>query len=732
VGNGKGAENDDEQEHDEEQEQEPKRQRLENRGVEFDERRKPLQPNLRRTTMKPTFRLALLVASLAGMTELNATITITRQPTNQWVSLGAHVTNLVTVSSTAPPITYQWHGPSGQLLAGETNRSPVTLSLVLPSIQASQAGGYYAVLSDTNSGPVQSDTATITVDPTFIKITGGPLVTAVEPTEDSTWWDYDNDGLLDVVVPLVAPHGPGLLPSFYRQNPAGTFTKVTTNAVAQSRKRGSIAAVADCDNDGDLDIYMRSHGAQAGEPRDDLFRNDGSGRFTALANGPWTADADRTFDCTFVDIDRDGLLDVFVLNYDQPPCLYRQAVAGGFIKLTAAEVGALLDNPGQTWNGAWADYDNDGDLDLWTEEYQGNTRLLQNNGHGFFNLATPASFAQSPGGYGVWGDVDNDGFAHLFVGGDTASGARPNALYRNLAGQDFSDVAAAAGVAVRMRAFASTLGDYDNDGWLDIFAAYWYEGAADASRTNVLFHNRGDGTFESLDVGSPIRDGADQRLGARWVDYDNDGWLDLFLTCGTSSGTTQYPRLNHLFRNNGIGAGNTNHWLKIKLNGQTSNRSGIGAKIRVKATIAGKELWQVREMTGNGYSQTCPGLIAHFGLGDSVQATTVRIEWPSGIVQTLTNLPAGLTGEPPLVITEHQNYPTPNPPPHFNGATPSPAGCQLSISEPVAGFCYCLEATIDLATWTKLMARASAGGIYEWVDEQASNQPTRFYRLVVP
>jgi enediyne biosynthesis protein E4 len=110
------------------------------------------------------------------------------------------------------------------------------------------------------------------------------------------------------------------------------------------------------------------------------------------------------------------------------------------------------------------------------------------------------------------------------------------------------------------------------------------------------------------------------------------------MACGTADGSTRYPRVNHLYRNNSLANGNPNHWLKVKLNGQASNRSGIGAKVRVKATIGGQEIWQLRELTGNGYSQTCPGLIAHFGLGDATQAGIVRVEWPSGNVQELTNV----------------------------------------------------------------------------------------------
>jgi hypothetical protein len=203
-----------------------------------------------------------------------------------------------------------------------------------------------------------------------------------------------------------------------------------------------------------------------------------------------------------------------------------------------------------------------------------------------------------------------------------------NALHRNLEGTSFTDVASSAGVALANNAWASAWGDYDNDGWLDLFVANFTGG------TNLLYRNLGNGTFEKLDVGSPIRDG-NLRATVAWVDYDNDGFLDLFITCGNGT-----PLPNHLYRNNSAAIGNSNHWLKVKLNGQAANRSGIGAKIRVKATIGGQEIWQVREISGNSGYQGGYGLMAHFGLGDATQADIVRVEWPSGNVQELTDVTA--------------------------------------------------------------------------------------------
>jgi enediyne biosynthesis protein E4 len=592
--------------------------------------------------MKTTCQLALAAASLAALVQLDAEVTITGHPTNQVVSLGATVTLEVNATSTAPPLTYLWYG-KGALLPDQTNRT-----LVLNHIQLDQAGEYYIVVNDADNQPVQSNIATVTVDPTFKKITEGPVVEDAEETETSVWWDYDNDGDLDLTVQVGAPHGPGALQSFYRNEGSWVFTKITTNAIAQSSKRGEGGVAGDVDNDGDLDLFVGSNAWQANEPRCDLFRNGGNGRFTTVAEGPWRGEVLHTFDPSFADINGDGLLDLFILNYDQPACAYLQTGSGSFVKVTAAHVGSIVGNPGKSYNAAWVDYDNDGDLDLWTENYQGLTRLHENNGRGFFTIASSVSFPQSPGGQGVWADFDNDGELELFVGGDTESGPRPNALYRRDAEGQFQNVASETGVALTMATWGSAVGDFDNDGWLDIFALHWYTGAASPAKTNVLFHNRGDGTFAAIDVGSPNRDGQDYRVTVRWVDANHDGFLDLFMACGTADGSTRYPRVNHLYRNNGPAIGNTNHWLKVKLNGQASNRSGIGAKIRVKATISGQEVWQVRELTGNGMSETCPGLIAHFGLGNATQADIVRVEWPSGNVQELT----GVAPDQSLTVTE--------------------------------------------------------------------------------
>jgi hypothetical protein len=147
---------------------------------------------------------------------------------------------------------------------------------------------------------------------------------------------------------------------------------------------------------------------------------------------------------------------------------------------------------------------------------------------------------------------------------------------------------------------------------------------------------------------------------------------------------------------------------------------------QIRAGRAGPTFSQMREITcEDAYSgQNC--LLAHFGLGDATNVTTLRIEWPSGIVQELTNVAANQF----LKVVECQNYGVPCP--AFTGATRDSTGLQLSITEPDAQARYVLEGSTNLVTWTKLMARTSAGGTAQYTDTRATNYTRRFYRLVVP
>jgi hypothetical protein len=221
-------------------------------------------------------------------------------------------------------------------------------------------------------------------------------------------------------------------------------------------------------------------------------------------------------------------------------------------------------------------------------------------------------------------DYDNDGDPDLLV---TGWGLNGNRLYRNDGAVELTFVGGLEAVSAYSQNAA--WGDYDNDGYLDLFIANY-------GQDNFLYHNNGDGTFARVIEGALVHDGG-RSSGCAWADYDNDGDLDLFVANGIDfGGGTPPPEPGFLYRNDG----GTNHWLMLRLVGVASNRSAIGAKVRVLATIHGKTFWQLREVSGGAATFSQDDLRVHFGLGDAESVETVFIEWPSGVTQLLKNVAA--------------------------------------------------------------------------------------------
>jgi hypothetical protein len=239
-------------------------------------------------------------------------------------------------------------------------------------------------------------------------------------------------------------------------------------------------------------------------------------------------------------------------------------------------------------------------------------------------------------------------------------------------------------------------GDYDNDGYLDLFMA-------STPGNDVLYHNNGNGTFTRILTGDPVNDSGG--YSCAWVDYDNDGFLDLFVTRSSASA-------NLLYHNNG----NTNAWLEVKLVGTVANRSAIGAKVRVHATIGGKTFWQLREINSGG-GWNCVPLVVHFGLGDATNVDTLRIEWPSGTVQEFPNV----APKQILTITE---------PPRLLAATTN--GVPEFILKGGRGFQYDIQASTDLAAWSSIgvLTITNLNGTALIVDTNPPALDHRFYRAV--
>jgi enediyne biosynthesis protein E4 len=426
--------------------------------------------------------------------------------------------------------------------------------------------------------------------------------------------------------------------ALYHNQRDGTFVRLPSPLSPDLRGLYPVVC-ADYDNDGRTDLYLGQplHGGKT-ESRVFLNGNDGTFHAIPLNLGMAVGAAAR-------DLDGDGFVDLALFRWDET-WVYRNLGAGQFERASAAELGAWADGDGMS--GAFADFDNDGrpDLHIPTEYSPG--RLLRNLGGFAFEVIQAGSL---PGTVNTvasaWADYDNDGFFDLLTGCSAWGGGSPSRLHRNIphptdpARRIFEDVTASSGLLqLPGDVWGPAWGDFNNDGHLDLFLPR-------SSANNSLLVNRGDGTFVSVDVGSPIREGTESYCSV-WGDYDNDGFLDLFITCGEVQ-----PRLNLLYRNNLPSTGNQNHWLKVQLNGRAANRSGIGAVLRARATIGGREISQTRQIAANGNFGSGTELLAHFGLGDATKVDTLRIEWPSGIVQELKDVAVNQI----LEVVESQGLP---------------------------------------------------------------------------
>ena len=334
--------------------------------------------------------------------------------------------------------------------------------------------------------------------------------------------------------------------------------------------------------------------------------------------------------------DDDGWLDLFVgSSYSsERNFLYHNDRDGTFTLIDDATMPKIPSNQHGT---AWGDYDNDGLLDLFIGGHDIHNRLFHNDGGGSFTrllehvLVNDQSGGPSSEGR-AWVDYDNDGDLDLYVSNVFVrpSPKFTSVLYRNDGDGQFTRNSKSGLSKFPERTFSAcwagscAWGDYDNDGFIDLFVT---AGGFPDPVPNFLYHNDGDGRFTRV-TESPVADPATGAQSASWVDYDNDGFLDLFVTQGAIAPD---PQVNLLYHNNG----NDNGWLNVKLVGTVSNRSAIGAKVRVKAFYRGARRWQVREISGGDGNGNQQSLNAEFGLGDATTVDTIRVEWPSGIVQEL-------------------------------------------------------------------------------------------------
>ena len=633
--------------------------------------------------------------------------TITRQPADFSVSIGANVTNTVTASSDAPSLTYQWR-INDLALDLETNRS-----LIFTNVQLPREGNYTVVVSDA-SGSVTSRVARLTVDPTFTKITTGSIVTDRSLGWSGAWGDYNHDGFIDLVVGTT---GYALM---YRNNGDGSFNKVTNTITTVQGEQ--LPIWSDYDNDGFLDLFIAQD--PPGTPRThQLYRNKGDGTFARITTGALVTDSQGAVAPAWSDYDNDGFLDVMLAKFTFPKSLYRNNGHGDFRRMTRAEIGDLAVDSANTLGVAAADYDDDGDADFVFTEFEPGqpNKFYRNNGNGTFTLENPATFAignktTRSAGIAVE-DFFNRGKLDVFIVNGEPWAREIDFYYGNNGDGSFTRLASnqvGSVVAEASTGAGCAAADYDNDGDLDLFVTNPGLGYPGPPETSALHQNNGDGTFKRIHLGSPTSDLANP-TSCSWGDYDNDGFMDLFVAnggYGRYDTTGPKPQAAFLYRNNG----NSNRWIKLKLVGAVSNRSAVGAKVRVKTTVAENTVWQMRHVNTGSFGAH-NDMRPHFGLGNATVAETVRIEWPSGIVQELHNVPANQI----LTVTEPARLE-----PHVTQAN---GLVELRVKS-WKGFAYDVETSNDLKSWTRLTTLTNETGTLSFADALALGQAQRFYRAV--
>jgi len=499
-------------------------------------------------------------------------------------------------------------------------------------------------------------------------------------------FDYDNDGWLDIFLvngssfdPAVRDRQPASY--LFHNNRDGTFTDVTAKAGLTRSGWGQGCCVGDYDNDGFDDLFVTYWG------RNVLYHNNGDGTFTDVSEKAGVAGTGNVWGagCAFLDYDRDGHLDLFVASYvnfdpdkaPQPgqsaycryneiavPCgplgfaggtniLYRNRGDGTFADVSEASGIARPRGPASmvfvndNWRptgsygmgAAAADFDNDGWPDIYVACDSAPSLFYRNNHDGTFReIAVQAGcaldengIALSGMGVGV-GDFDADGRLDIVR---TNFSEQVTTLYRNYGGA-FTDASIKSGLGVNRKYLGFGVGflDFDNDGWKDIFIANGHVYAQIAGRKlhldyrqpKLLYHNLGNGRFRDVSAvaGEAIRS-ANLGRGCAFGDFDNDGDVDVLVN--------NLDGPPSLLRNDG---GNRNNWIMIKCVGTRSNRSGIGA--RVKVTVGSHP--QIDEvMSGSSYySQS--DLRLHFGLGRAERVDLVEVAWPSGVKETFKDVPA--------------------------------------------------------------------------------------------
>jgi len=481
-------------------------------------------------------------------------------------------------------------------------------------------------------------------------------------------FDYDRDGRPDIFftngadINTLKKSSPKYWNRLFHNNGDGTFTDVTEKAGLKGTGFDVGVAIGDYDNDGYDDIFV------AGVYRNTLYHNNGDGTFTDVTEKAGLARPDKQYGplwsvaAAWVDINNDGLLDLFVVNYlswdgsKEPDCkfngqpeychpkFYKELPSQLFLNngdgtfTDISEQAGIRAHPGKGMSACIADYDNDGLPDIFVTNDKLFNFLYHNKGHNRFEevgfelgVALPEHGNLISGMGCDFRDLYNDGYPDIVL---AALQNETFPIYRNVGGSSFEEITARSGMTVLsdpMSGYSVNIADFDNDGWKDIFVSRGDVASPNMAvrihvdQLNTVFRNL-NGKWAALTEEAGFGALPPRRhRGAGVADFNGDGKLDIVVTALSAPA--------EIWMNDSPG---NNHWLEFALQGTKSNRDGIGA--RIKVTAAGKV--QFNHMTtASGYASSS-AVPVHFGLGDARVADEVEIRWPSGTVQILKNVAA--------------------------------------------------------------------------------------------
>lgn len=530
------------------------------------------------------------------------------------------------------------------VIKGFTNK-PLILSVATPISALLSAN--HSIDNKSKNSAIQFDDVSSVIDFTYQSNNSEGLSGAV-------WFDYNNDGLMDVFLTNDIGHSNGL----FRNDGDGKFTEVSAVAGLQNDLGSTGVVAGDIDNDGFEDLFVSGAGEMftpgPASPVK-LYHNNGNGSFTDISSTSGIVGSATNMNAAFADINNDGYIDLFIAApgsmSHQRQDLSKLYLNNGNRTFTDITFSSGVITPFGGCAASFTDYDNDGDQDLLVgfcndiHNIPHPIHLFRNNGNlTFKDVANEAGINALGGWMGITvADYDNDGDQDFFA---TNLGHLPPfgdfypVLYRNNGDGTFKDVAQKAGVRTLIWGWGASFADFNNDGYSDIF----YTGSfpfmpfnIDGSRANpgFLLINSRDKTF--IDRSAWLnRSFADEfTSGVAIGDYDGNGFLDLLVTSGATSTTGQLvgPRVDShpvLLKN----LGDENGWITIRALGTVSNRDAIGTKIVVHAG----GLTQTKEIRAGSSFNSSDSLWLTFGLGHQKHANSIEVLWPSGKVERFGKL----------------------------------------------------------------------------------------------